>query len=337
MKTYIPHCMAIGLLLSCSMKEHWDYDRELDFSPPVLLEMDASGGPEIDFSFDEPVEVPRNLIILDNGIEANLEVREENHLILCPSETLEPGIPRTAELTVEDLKGNSNTFLIRFWGWNPEIPGTLINEFNPQGSGNNPDTIELYFTKGGNTAGMTLYYGTRNHFSYQFILPGVAVKQGDFLLVHCRPEGLSEEKDEIYQKNLSGGKLASDTAWDLWLPEDAGLSGSNGVLSIYDSPMGNPLDCVIYSDRESEPSDDKLGWTSATFDAVCDAYQRGLWDFSSEEISPSEAVRSEKTTGTRSLCRSSDSEDTDRNEDWHTVPTGEKSFGGVNTDEVYTP
>ncbi len=337
MRRYIPLCAALGLLLSCSMKESWDYDRELDFSPPVLLDMDASRGPDIDFSFDEPVEVPENLILLDNGMEANLEVRDQNHLILTPAAPLEPGLPRTAELTVEDLKGNSNTFLIRFWGWNPEIPATLINELNPQGSGNNPDTIELFFTRKGNTAGMTLYYGTRNHFSYRFILPCIEVDQGDYLLIHCRPEGLSEEINEIQQKDLSGGKLASDAAWDQWLPEDSGLSGSNGVISLYDSPMGNPLDCVIYSDRDPDPSDEKLGWTSATFDAVCDAYQRGMWKFSSEDISPSEAVSSDTTTGTRSLCRSSASEDTDRKDDWHTVPTGEKSFGGVNTDEVYTP
>ncbi len=324
------------MLLSCSMKEDWEMNRELDFSPPRLLDMEASGGPEIILSFDEPICIEETLVILDNGAEAVLEVKEENLLVIKPSEDLPPGIARTVNLTIEDMKGNSNRFLVRFWGWNSQVPGTLINELNPQGSGNNPDTLELYFRSDGNTAGLTLYYGTRSYNSCCFILPEILVKKGEYLLIHCRPEGLSEEITETTDKTVSGGKLSADTAWDVWLPRDSGLSGSNGVLTLYDSPTGNILDCIIYSDREPDPSDDKLGWTSATFDAVCDAYQRGYWNFSTPDVSPGEAVRSEETTGTRSLCRNSSSDDTDTCADWHTVPTGGKSFGEENTDEVYS-
>ena len=95
------------------------------------------------------------------------------------------------------------------------------------------------------------------------------------------------------------------------------------------------MDCIIYSDRETDPEDEFLGWTSATYDAVVDLYDTGDWKFTSTDIPPEEAVRSDYTTGTRTLSRSSLSEDTDSAADWHTTPTGGKSFGEANTDEVY--
>ena len=299
--------------------------------------MQTEGGQDLFLYFNEALVLPESTALLDNGIPARLNIRDENCLVLCPEEALTPGRACTVPLSVEDKSGNSNNFIIRFWGWNPELPGLLINEFNPEGSGNNPDTIELYCINDGNCAGITLHYGTAEHSEYRYILPDLEMKQGEFLLIHCRPEGLAEELNETNLKDESGGKLASDLAWDLWLPEDSGLSGSNGILTLYKSPMGEMLDAVIYSDREPDPEDDLLGWTSRTFDAAADLFESGDWLFSSEDISPLEAVRSEYTTGTRSLCRSSSSFDSDSAADWHTVPTGGKTFGEINSDDVYVP
>ena len=337
MKTAGISALALILLFSCSLKEGIPGAPDLDFSPPRLMKIESSESTEVELWFDEPLGLTNETVLLDNGISAGLEVREENRLVLIPQETPEPGEARTTSLSVQDRHGNSNNFLIRFWGWNPRLPDVVINELNPQGSGNNPDTLELFFLTDGNTAGITLFYGTLNFNSFRYILPSIVVRKGDYLLIHCRPEGLEEEINETEEKDLSQGNLACDTAWDLWLPEDAGLSGSNGVVSLYNSPAGKLMDCVIYSDREPDPEDDKLGWTTATYDAVADIYQSGGWVFSSEDISPLETVSSDGTTGTRSICRNSQSKDSNSKSDWHIVPTGEKSFGEINTDAVYTP
>ena len=319
------------------MKGDYSGNVQLDLSPPRLISMETERGQELYLYFNEALYLPEDTVLLDNSIRAALTIRNENCLVLSPEEDLTPGKACVVSLSVEDKQGNSNNFVIRFWGWNPGLPGLVINEFNPEGSDNNPDTIELYCLHEGNCAGITLHYGTKEHSEYRYILPSLDLKGGDFLLIHCRPEGLPEEINERDRKDQSGGKLASDLAWDLWLPEDSGLSGSNGILSLYESPTGDMLDGVIYSDREADPEDDRLGWTSRTFDAAADMYESGDWLFSSEEISPREAVRSDYTTATRSLCRSSSSEDSDRSADWHTVPTGGKSFGEMNSDEVYIP
>jgi len=328
-----------GLILAagCSMKPDAGLSIRLDLSPPRLLEIRGNTGPEVILLFDEPVFLPVPEIQLDSGERGSAEVIDTTGVRLLPEEELVPGGAYKTSLTVEDRNGNSNHFILQIWGWNPAVPAMLINEFNPEGSGNNPDTIEILFLEDGNTAGAVLYYGSEQHREFRYILPDLSVRKGEFLLIHCRPEGGQEEIDERERKDESGGKLASDSAWDLWLPEDAGLSGRNGILTLYSAPGGALLDGVIYSNRAPDPEDALLGWTTRTFDAAADLYESGAWRFSDEDISPLEAIRSDYTTGTRSLCRSSASEDTDSSGDWHTVPTGGKTFGEINRDEVFIP
>ncbi|OQY35368.1 MAG: hypothetical protein B6241_02440 [Spirochaetaceae bacterium 4572_59] len=325
------------LAMSCSLKENMTMEMELDLSPPCFIRMEESEGQAVYLFFNESLQLENEKTELDSGDDVLLTIKDENCLVLTPEVNLTPGRQYIVSLSVKDLRGNSNNFMIRFWGWNPARPAALINEFNPQGSGNNTDTVELYFIQGGDTAGLTLYYGTKYHYEYRYFLPSLLVEEGDYLLIHCRPQSLEEEINESDRKDVSGGLLASDNAWDLWLPEDSGLSGSNGILSLYASPMGVIQDGVIYSDREADPEDELLGWTSRTFDAAADLYEIGSWEFSSEDISPEEAVPSGYTTGTRTLSRSSSSEDTDSAADWHTTPTGGKTFGYENTNDIYIP
>lgn len=327
--------ISVCVLTTCSLQCSDEILTEPDLSPPRLLEISPTTSPDIRILFDEAVFPESEEITLDSGDRALLTTIEGNTIQLRPGAALIPGKQYKAALTVEDTRGNSCRFVLPFWGWNPDIPELLINEFNPEGSGNNPDCIELFVLEGGNTAGMCLYYGTKAHYEYRYILPSLNLSSGEYLIIHCRREFTAEEISETEDMTESGGLLSSDEAWDLWLPEDSGISGANGSLTIYNAPAGILQDGVVYSDRSSDLEDDYLGWTSRTFDAAADLFEGGDWRFSSELIPPEEAVASQYTTGTRSLCRNSNSTDSNSKNDWHTVPTGGKSFGTVNTDEVY--
>jgi len=336
----LTHLLAIQVSIlcsACSFHEGSQLLQEPDLTPPRFLEVSPTESPEVHLIFNETIKTECNMITLDSGESVLLEVFDSTTLALIPQSELIPGHLYKAALTVEDLSGNSCRFILPFWGWNPRLPGVLINEMNPKGSDSNPDCIELYFTKGGNTAGLCLYYGTRNYYDYRYVLPDLEVNDGDYLIIHCRRKFLDEEVSEYEDKAVSGGKLSSDDAWDLWLPEDQGLSGANGVLTIYNTPGGILQDGVVYTDRDPDPEDDYLGWTSRTFDPVADLYSEAGWNFSNENINPKEAVFSGESTATRSICRNSQSFDSDSKDDWHTVPTSQKSFGSINTDEVYSP
>ncbi len=325
------------LSAGCSLPCREELMSNPDLAPPQLVEVQSGEGPEIRLLFDEAVRPGENRITLDRGDPVRLEVEEENTIVLIPETELPAGALCKAALTVEDKGGNSTRFILPFWAWNPDLPEILINEFNPEGSDSNPDCVEFFVKGGGDCAGLCLYYGTKNFYDYRYVFPSLTVKSGEYIILHCRREFLAGEISESTDMTLSTETLSCDTAWDLWLPEDSGLSGANGILSLYGSPDGKIIDAAVYSEREPDPQDDYLGWTSRTFDPAADVYREGGWEFSSEALSPAEAISSHYTTATRSLCRSSTSADTNRSEDWHTAPTSGKTLGRINTDEEYVP
>ncbi len=330
-------CLGVMIFSGCNLQSCKDGSGSLDFSPPVLLEVQPRQGAEVVLIFNEEVHSLNGENLLESGEEVVLASNGEHGVTVTPVQKLSPGKLYKASLAIEDLSGNSCRFILPFWGWNPEVPSLLINEFNPKGSENNPDCIEFYALTGGNCGGMALYYGSSEFYDYRYVFPALEIEAGDYIILHCRREFSNEEVNEIQRKDLSGGKLACDDAWDLWLPEDRGLSGSNGVLSLYTCPGGKMQDGVVYSNRSGDPEDRYLGWTASVFDGVCQMNGAGQWLFSSDLVPPEEAVSSKYTTATRSLCRSHPPEDTNRAEDWHTVPTGKKSFGKANNNSIYAP
>ena len=136
----------------------------------------------------------------------------------------------------------------------------------------------------------------------------------------------------------SGGKDASDQAWDFWVPEGTGLSGNNGVLALCENPLGGIIDAVLYSNRTSDSDDRYRGFVSrAVLARAEEIWHAGHWIATGDWIRPEDAVDPEASTSTRSMARSSDSADRNVSGDWHITPTRGLSPGEPNTDQVYSP
>ena len=308
----------------------------VDLLPPMILSAKTLDGTHLEFVFDEPVSSDGEV-----SIEPDLPVSAVNSLddriTVVFSEEQEIGRLYSIHLSATDDVGNSLGFVYEFSGWNPRVPEILINEINPRGSGNTPDCIELFTRKGGNLGGLRLLVGTIGNTVGEIVFPAVEIADGDYILVHPKAEGLDEELDETDAVDVSGGLLASDTARDFWIPGAPGLPGNNGAVSLYDRKGGEILDAVLWSDRTTDPEDNRLGWTSDGYDFASDLASESAWESLGPVPGPSEAVDVSESTATRSLCRASIPADSDSPADWHTVPTGERSFGGINTDELYIP
>jgi hypothetical protein len=190
----------------------------------------------------------------------------------------------------------------------------------------------------GNLGGAVLYQGTPSSFDNRIVFPAFEVGEGAFILVHWKPSGDPGEVDETVDMTESKGFDVSDSAWDLWVAGGKGLSGNNGVLSLYDRPGGNCLDGVLYSNRTSQSDELYRGFGSeGTLTRAEELVKDGGWKPTGVRVMPEDAVNPEGSTSTRSICRQSSSADTDTSEDWHIVPTRKASFGAVNCDEVYAP
>lgn len=311
----------------------------IDLVPPILQSAKIMDERHLRFIFDEPVAMSITNPIIDPPIPIEAIDIEGEQLTIVFGADQEIGREYKLPMKVVDGAGNSSLFLYSFSGWNPRVPGILINELNPRGSGNTPDSIELIITKAGNLGGLVLLIGTKNKYRESFTFPAIEAPKGAYIVVHSKPEGISEEIDEISELDESGGKLASDTARDFWIRSAPGLPGNNGAVTLYARKNGPVIDAILWTNREDDLEDEKLGWTRDGFIFASDLAEAKAWTSASGGIpAPSDAFNNvDLSTSTRTICRASVPEDTDSAKDWHIVPTRGQTFGFVNTDKVHKP
>ena len=328
--------ICLTLLSACTPLPAEKKPNQSTSSPPVVQEVSHNSPDLITLKFDKEISAdPSNFMLVPEVGIASVECQGQT-VEVYPAQALSAGEEYFIKGTVQDSKKNSTSFGVTFFGYNPDLPQLVINEFTTNGSGKHPDTVELYVQKGGNAAGITLFGGTKTTFQDKFILPSFRVEKGDYVLIHLKPQGIETEVDEKERKDVARGYDSSDTAWDLWVQGGSGLSGNNGAVTLYTNPYGDLMDAVLYTNRTSESDESYRGFGSAKFMLQADEIaEAGGWKVAEDEIVPEDCIWSADSTATRSICRSSKSADTDTKVDWHTVPTSKFSFGKENSNEIY--
>jgi hypothetical protein len=308
-----------------------------DLRPPQVEAVQATGPGDIALRFDEEATLLPEKTVITPGLGVT-GIAGTGRTVTVHVSPQTPGQPYVLETEAEDARGNSSRFLAAFYGWNGRVPGLLINELSPRGSGSHPDCTELRVMTAGNLGGVVLYCGTPGSFDARLIFPSCEVAAGSFIVVHWKPTGTGGEVDETADPAASGGFDASPTARDFWVPAGTGLPGNNGVVSLYERPGGRCLDGVLYSNRTSESDQRYRGFgEQAMLDRAEELLRDGGWSCEGAAVAPEDGVSPEGSTGTRSLCRMPGGSDTNRATDWHVVPTKKASFGAENCAEVYVP
>jgi len=309
-----------------------------DLAPPALCRVYAETIQSARFIFDEPAQMEASGISVDPDIPVQTVISEENTVTVVFSSPLQPGREHVMRGEAKDPHGNSSFFIARFYGFNPNPARLVINEFITRGSDTHPDIIELKALQAGSLAGICFCHGTRDDYACRYVFPACQVAAADLILLHTKPQGISTEQDELADITASGGLDASPDARDFWLAGGPGLSGNNGVVAVYEQPAGNLMDVVIYTNRTSASDAAYRGFGSQSLMSQADQLSgERAWIFSGDMPAPEDAVFIELSTTTRSICRAAAGADTDSKADWHIVPTRGSTFGGVNSDAVYTP
>ena len=311
---------------------------EADIHPPDFLGIDTTDARTVVVRFDESVSPIKGAVSVAPEVQVAEVAADGAALRIRLDRDQQIGADYTLEAAVSDGSGNSTTLLTHFYGFNPTVPRLVINEFTTQGSDTHPDSVELFAGEAGNLAGVCLYEGMSDVWDDRYVFPSVAVEAGEYVIVHFKPQGIPQEISETTDRTASGGYDSSPLAFDEWVSGGDGLSGNNGVLSLYSSPGGRLLDAVLYSNRTSTSDTDYGGFGSKTLlDQATALAKAGAWSFAGDRIAPEDAVNPTGSTATRSICRDSHSADTNGRSDWHIVPTSGFTFGVQNSDAVYVP
>lgn len=321
------------LAASCAQSPDIWVPREVDFTPPRMVACDRDGTNSVILRFDKPVH--ELLITPPQGV---INHQSEDDLVFRLSFSVEPepGAEWVLKVQASDRAGNSSMSLVAVYGINPRLPAVRLNELSINGSNTKPDYIEILALSDGNLAGLVAALGKPADGESYYTFPSVEVRKGDYILLHAKPQGISQEKDETKNKWESGGLLSSPTAWDFWWRGGKGLSGTNGVVVLLDNPRGRCLDAVVYTNRTSASDDRYRGWgSSAMLQRV--EWLQGLdgWEPSStDDLVPEDAVNSAYTTSTRTLNRKNTGSGKAA---WFTGASGTATPGAVNTTQAYSP
>ena len=305
------------MLLGCSqdpeVKEVLNVLGSADSSAPVLVSVTSVSSSVIRLEFNEPV------LVYGKTFEP-LSARADGKFIYVSLDCfLLPGMKSDVSGRVKDYSGNTSGFTIQVWGFNPDLPEVLINEFTTKGTAKSPDRTEILIMTQGNINGMTLYSGVPNDFDVSVVFGDIDVRTGDMIVVWWT--------EELPEQVPSGPSDAGGArVFNICAGSADNLPSNNGTLVICENPAlgSDVIDAVVYSNFSQ--SHEGYGTRSAL--------ERARWVIESGAWS-GDAVDSTSSTATRSMGRLPGCVDTDSSRDWIVTVTGGSTFGAVNSAEAY--
>ena len=309
--------LLLFVLLGCSqepeVEEVFNVLGAKDSRSPVLVAVTSVSSSIIRLEFDEPVR------IYGSSFEPLSARADGKFVFVSLDRSLLPGTRSDVSGRVKDYSGNTSGFTIQVWGFNPDMPEVLINEFTTKGTAKSPDRTELRIMSSGNINGMTLYCGVPSDFDVSVVFGDIDVRSGDMVVIWWTkelPEQVSAETTDS-----EGSRV-----FNICADSEDNLPSNNGVIVLCDNPAlgASVIDAVVYSNFSQ--SHEGFG-TKAALERARWVMDSGAWN--------GEALDSTSSTATRSMSRLADGRDSDGSKDWIITVTGGATFGSANTSEAY--
>lgn len=289
-----------ALFVSCTPGEGIieDITKGLVKTPPALLSWGVDESNSFFVSFSETVEVNE---IKAEGTLLLKEKLGSSFSIPLPFVLL-PGEKASIMMTISDTNGNKERFSFSIKGKNRHIPSLLINEVSIKGTQSNPDRIELYVIKEGDTAGITV-----SDDKYSFSLPSISVKEGDLILIYW------DRKTTKKNWERNRGKMT----YVLNAGASSTLSGTEGIVIIRKEEKGDIMDALFYSEKGEDAF--KEGEKKKQYD---EAISSGQWNGG--------VFDSALVTSSRVISRLPGAVDTDTYDDYFITAPRRSTFGEEN-------
>ncbi len=277
-----------------------------DSKPPTLLAINSVASSIVRLDFDEQVKV------YGKSFSPFSARADGKSVYVTLNSSLKGGSQTQLTGRVQDFYGNTTGLELTVWGYNPNLPKLVINEFTTKGNEDNPDRVELLALTSGNLAGIALYSGIPDNYDAIYVFEDIVVDKGDFVVVAFVDEDAEQDSSKAGYFVVSEKRLPND----------------NGVLTLASSPSPGAelLDVVIYS--KYRDGEEYFG-TNISKERVQWARANGSWEGS--------AIDSTKSTAKRSMARHVNSEDTNSLAEWYIADYARKEdgFGKINDAKEY--
>ena len=294
----------------------------------LFLDCKAVSEDEIEFEFSQPVTVKS--VSFEPAL-AVASVQDGNTVRVRLDENTVPGMRFTADLLAEDADRNTINVLVSFRARNDRMPSLVINELRAENSKPKAEFIELKMKSDGNLGAMRMFIvgNYKDPLVYEF-LP-VEVKEGEYVVLHLRT--LEEDCKDEYGESLeeSGGADSSPTARDIWVAGNTKLLHKTDAVYLLDQD-DNVIDAVMISENPDS------SWSKDYFAEAADfLFQQGAWKSADGNICrPADAMISNATTNTRTICRD-ETADTNTAANWYITATSSATPGKPNNPNRYVP
>jgi len=280
---------------------------------------------EIEFEFSRPVKIKQ----LSFEPELKIASVEEGSIVRVKLEKgAEPGLLLTADILAEDEKRNSINVLFSFRSRNNRMPSLIINELCTEYSNPKTEFIELKMLSAGNLGALRVIILGNSNASKQTIyeFKPVEVKKNDYVVLHLRT--VEENCIDEYGVRLdeSGGKNASSTARDFWIPGNTKRMHKEATVVYVLDQDDKVLNAVMISNQP-------LNWWGKDYfaEAAEFLFTQGAWKSRDGQIpGPIDAVNTTGTTNTRTINRDETVTNTNTQADWYITATSSATPGGVN-------
>lgn len=303
--------------------------------PPVFIGCKAVSTREIAFQFSLPVTV--SSLNFDPPLEID-GITEDGDAVTIALQNLPTGGERImADILVKDQNGNTLNVLAPFRTRNEDFPSFVITELRTEYSKPKVEFVELRMLTDGNLGALRMFTSGNGLDTPLFEFPPVEVKSGGYVVLHLRTLDsamTSETGGDLAAIPYTKDNEAQPDARDFWMPDSKKhLSKKAGALFFTDQD-DQIIDALVFCESAAglEWQDEKTALAAEFLGKT------GAWTAGDGGVpGPADAVLSNGTTVTRSICRDEAAADSNGPGDWYISATSCASPGKPNNSKRYVP
>lgn len=251
-----------------------------DVRPPVVLEAGQSAPGAFFVRFDEGIRLVQGSFGFSPKTSSILPSAAGDQLTVGIDPALKAGMPCLLSGEVDDDAGNSTRFIFDFVAYNANPAVLRLEEVqtgkNNSATNNHRDYLEFQVLSGGELGGLSVQWASSVK-TMEYCFPPCSAARGEYIVLHCSPEGLASEKNETGgDLAASGGVDSSPQGRDFWTTA-GGLPDETGIVVLRDRAEAPPRDGLFYA---SEEKTGKLD-SEKILSELEDLSAAGLWSCSS--------------------------------------------------------